>query len=75
MKQRKLTSLIESVLNCVIGIGVAFVMQVILFPMFGIHISLQTSGLIAVVFTLVSIVRSYFVRRLFEWLRVSGVMP
>jgi hypothetical protein len=47
---------------------------VILFPMFGIHISYGTSGLIALVFTAISIVRSYLLRRLFEWLRVSGVL-
>jgi hypothetical protein len=72
--QRRRTSLLESVVNCAIGIGIAFAMQVILFPLFGIHISLSTSGLIAVVFTGISIVRSYLLRRLFEYLRVSGLM-
>jgi hypothetical protein len=72
--QRKRTSLLESVVNCLTGIGIAFAMQVSLFPMFGIHISYSTSGVIALIFTGVSIVRSYALRRLFEWLRVSGLM-
>jgi hypothetical protein len=75
MKQRRGTSLLESILNCVIGVGVAIVGQIIVFPLFGIHISLFDTGLIAVIFTGVSIVRSYALRRLFEWLRVTGIMP
>jgi hypothetical protein len=73
--QRKRTSLLESVVNCAIGIGIAFAMQVVLFPLFGIHISYGTSGLIAIVFTAISIVRSYLLRRFFEFLRTSGLMP
>jgi membrane associated rhomboid family serine protease len=72
--QRKRTSLLESVVNCAIGIGIAFGMQVLLFPLFGIHISYGTSGAIAIVFTAISILRSYLLRRLFEYLRVSGLM-
>ena len=73
--QRKRTSLLEAIVNCLVGIGVAIVGQIIIFPFFGIHIPLLSTGLIAVIFTGVSIVRSYLLRRLFEWLRVSGVMP
>jgi hypothetical protein len=75
MKQRRGTSLLESILNCVIGVGVAIVGQIIVFPLFGIHISLFDTGLIAVIFTGVSIVRSYALRRLFEWLRVNDILP
>jgi hypothetical protein len=74
LKQRKTTSLIESVLNCIIGVGIAIGGQIIVFPWFGIHISLFDTGLIAVIFTGVSVLRSYLLRRLFEWLRVSGVL-
>jgi hypothetical protein len=75
MRQRRATSLIESILNCVIGVVVAIVGQIIVFPLFSIHISLIDTGLIAVIFTGVSIVRSYALRRLFEYLRVTGIMP
>jgi hypothetical protein len=72
--QRKTTSLIESVVNCLIGVGIAFAAQVILFPLFGIHISYSTSGEIALTFSAISIGRQWLLRRLFEWLRVSGVL-
>jgi hypothetical protein len=75
MKQRRGTSLIESCLNCLIGVGVATVGQIIIFPFFDIHVSLFDTGLIALIFTGISIVRSYALRRLFEYLRVTGIMP
>jgi uncharacterized YccA/Bax inhibitor family protein len=73
--QRKTTSLIESVVNCLIGVCVATLSQILIFPLFDIHISLLDTGLIAVIFTSVSIVRSYLLRRVFEYLRVTGIMP
>jgi phosphate/sulfate permease len=75
MRQRRATSLIESILNCVIGVGVATAGQIIIFPFFDIHVSLFDTGLIALIFTGISIVRSYALRRLFEWLRVNDILP
>lgn len=75
MQQRKRTSLIEAVANCIAGIGVAIGAQIIIFPYFNIHVSLWDTGLIACIFTGISIVRSYLLRRLFEWLRVTNVLP
>jgi hypothetical protein len=72
--QRRSTSLLESIVNCLIGIGVAILGQIIVFPFFHIHISLGDTGLIALIFTGISIVRSYVLRRLFEWLRVTGLL-
>jgi hypothetical protein len=75
MKQRRGTSLIESIVNCLLGVSVAIVGQVIVFPFYSIHISLFDTGQIALIFTGISIVRSYVLRRLFEWLRVTGILP
>jgi hypothetical protein len=72
MKQSRTTSLIESLCNVIAGIGVAIVAQIVVFPLFGIFISLAETSLIAIIFTGVSIVRSYALRRCFEWLRVTG---
>ena len=74
MKQRKRTSLIEAVLNTIIGYGIALAGQLIVFPIFGIIVSLQTNLLIGAIFMAISTARSYLLRRLFEALRVSGVM-
>jgi hypothetical protein len=72
MKQTRSTSLIESIANVIAGIAVAIVAQILIFPLFGIFISLTDTSLIAVIFTGISLIRSYTLRRVFEWLRVSG---
>lgn len=63
-------SLVESVANVVVGYGVAVVTQMLVFPLFGLHASLNQNLMIALVFTGVSLVRSYFLRRVFEALRL-----
>ncbi len=75
MKQTKKASLVESILNVAIGYGVAIAAQLTIFPLFGIHVSILDNLLIGALFTVVSIVRSFLVRRLFEELRVKGVLP
>jgi hypothetical protein len=66
MNQTKLGSLIESIMNIIIGYGVALLSQIILFPLFDIHISLSTNLWIGAWFTLISLVRSYIIRRWFN---------
>lgn len=70
VSQTRRMSIAESLLNVSIGYGVALGAQVAIFPLFGIHIPFHSNLLIGAAFTVVSIVRSYFVRRLFNWLHV-----
>jgi len=64
--QTRLQSFIESMINVAIGYGVALASQILIFPFFGIHISLSDNLLIGAFFTVISIVRGYLVRRLFN---------
>ena len=64
--QTKTVSLIESIANVVIGYGVALLSQIIIFPIYGIDISLKTNIAIGIWFTLISIIRSFIVRRIFN---------
>lgn len=66
MKQSRLMSLVESVANVVVGYGVAVVTQILIFPVFGLHTTLAENLKMGAVFTIVSIVRSYSIRRIFE---------
>ena len=66
MKQTKRKSLIESIIQTIIGLGTSILIQVILYPMMGIPVSLEQNLIITLVFFTVSIVRGYFVRRIFE---------
>ena len=70
MKQSRLMSLVESLANVLVGYGVAVITQVLVFPMFGLAVTIAENLLIGLVFTGVSIIRSYALRRSFEALRV-----
>lgn len=68
MSQSRRMSLVESCLNVAVGYGVAVGAQVAIFPLFGIRVSLTDNMLIGVAFTLVSLARSYALRRVFNWI-------
>ena len=71
MKQSRLMSLVEAVANVVVGYGVAVVTQILIFPIFGLHTTLAQNLQIGLLFTGVSIIRSFLLRRLFEAIRVA----
>ena len=66
MNQTRLHSLVEAVANVVIGYGVALSTQVVVFPLFGMRVSLSDNIAIGAIFTVVSLVRTYLLRRLFN---------
>ncbi len=70
MKQSSLMSLVESLANVLVGYGVAVATQMAVFPLFGLAVTVTENLLIGLIFTVVSIVRSYALRRGFEALRV-----
>jgi len=70
MKQSKLMSWIETCLNTGIGFGIAIATQVLVFPLFGYSPPLSTNIKIGLIFTVVSIVRGYVLRRLFEFFHI-----
>ena len=63
--QKKTHSLIESILNVTVGYLVAVTSQIIIFPYFGIDIPMADNFIIGLWFTVISIARSYTIRRLF----------
>ena len=67
MEQSKLGSLIEAAMNIAIGFVVAFLSQILVFPLVGIHgVPLATNLEIGAYFTLISLIRSYVIRRWFN---------
>jgi len=70
MKQSRLMSLVESLANVLVGYVVAVATQMAVFPLFGLAVTVTENLLIGLVFTVVSIVRNYALRRGFEALRV-----
>ncbi len=70
MKQSRLMSMVESLANVLVGYVVAVVTQMAVFPLFGLAVTVTENLLIGLIFTAVSIVRNYALRRGFEALRV-----
>ena len=64
--QSKFQSFIESLTNILIGYFTALGSQLLIFPLFNINIAIQDNLLIGLYFTLISLVRSYVLRRYFN---------
>ena len=72
MKQSRAMSLVESLTNVAVGYGIALATQIIVFRLVGLHTTLRENMMMGAIFTLVSIVRSYSLRRAFEKLRTQS---
>jgi len=66
MNQTKLHSIIESITQTIIGLGTSILIQVVLYPLLGIPVTLKQNLIITSVFFVVSIIRGFLVRRLFN---------
>ena len=64
--QTKRQSAIESLTSTTIGIIIGIVLNLTILPIFGYPVSLSDSLWISVIFTAVSVIRSYAVRRIFN---------
>ena len=71
--QTKKQSSIESVTNIVVGLITSFLIQLFLYPIMGIPVSLNQNITISIVFFIVSFLRSYFLRRYFN--KKHGLKP
>lgn len=72
MKQSRTMSLVESLTNVVVGYGIAVITQILVFPLFGLSTTLAENMAMGAIFTVVSIARSFTLRRLFEAVRLRG---
>lgn len=72
MKQSRTMSLVESLTNVAVGYGIAVITQIVVFPLFGLTTTLSENIAMGAIFTVVSIARSFTLRRLFEVLRLRG---
>jgi hypothetical protein len=66
MRQSRLMSLVEAVANVAVGLILAVAVQIVVFPMLELQASLGQNLALALVFTGVSLARSFVFRRVFE---------
>ena len=67
--QSKRMSAIESITNVVVGLVFSFCIQLVIYPLLDIPVNINQNIIITAVFFVVSFVRSYFLRRIFNKLR------
>lgn len=64
--QNKSQSLIETLTNVSIGYIISFIANITVLPMFGYDINLTDGFWISMIFTVISVIRGYIVRRWFN---------
>ncbi|APO53479.1 hypothetical protein LUI11_15410 [Bradyrhizobium diazoefficiens] len=70
MKQSKIMSLVESVINIAVGFGISLAAQMYFLPLLGVTVSFRQNLFFALIMTAISIARSYVLRRIFEALHI-----
>lgn len=66
--QSRLMSAVEASTNVLIGYLVSVAANIIILPLFGYNVTIGDSFAIGLAFTAVSLVRSYVLRRAFNWI-------
>jgi hypothetical protein len=68
-RQSRRASLIEAATSTAIGFVLSYIAQLAIFPLYGIHVSHGTNLQLIGWFTIISVVRGYWVRRMWdsEW--------
>lgn len=64
--QTKKGSWIETITQTIIGLGISFLIQIILYPIMEIPVTLDQNIIITAVFFIASLIRGYIVRRIFN---------
>lgn len=70
MKQSRLASFIESAINILVGFGISLGAQMIFLPMIGVPINHMQNFIFACIMTVISLARSFILRRIFEALHI-----
>jgi hypothetical protein len=65
--QTKVQSWLECWTNIFIGYTINLTAQIILFPMFNMHITFTDQVLLGAIFTVISVCRQYVLRRAYNW--------
>lgn len=66
MNQSRLGSLIEACINVLIGFTINFFANILILPLIGFHITVGQNLFIGVLYTVISVARSYVIRRWFN---------
>jgi len=62
-------SLVETMTNILVGLVISFLSQIAIFKIYNVSLSTQQNAEITLYFTIISILRSYALRRFFNSIR------
>jgi len=65
MQPRK-HSIIEAITNTIVGLSTSFLIQIIIYPVMNIPVTIGQNVIITIVFFVVSFLRGYVLRRIFN---------
>lgn len=74
-RQSHFASMVESVANVFVGFAINLTCQMLVYPVFGFHPSIWVQVKIGLIFTIVSVARSFGVRRFFNLLHHKDLLP
>lgn len=66
MTQTRLSAIVEAVINALVGYVISFAAQLVIYPAYGAHFSLMDNVHIGILFLMLSLLRSYVIRRWFD---------
>jgi hypothetical protein len=73
-QQRRHHSFVESCINVSVGFGVSFLGNMLILPYYGMPFHLWAFIQIGAWFTIISVIRSYYIRRLFVMLHDKEIL-
>lgn len=72
--QTRLGSFAEAWLNIAVGFGVNFAANLVILPLFGFaNLSIKNNFIIGMIYTVISLARSFVIRRYFNGLKFGNV--
>lgn len=66
MSQPRSHSVIEAIVNTAAGLGLSILAQYIIYPFYDIEVTIISMLEISIIFTVISLLRSYVLRRIFN---------
>jgi hypothetical protein len=73
MSQTKQHSILESLVNVAIGYSIVLLSQLLIFPLYNVHLPIQDNIAIGIWFTVISLIRSYVLRRWFNKITIKAI--
>jgi high-affinity Fe2+/Pb2+ permease len=72
-KQNKKYSLIESIIQAVVGLIFSFLIQIVIYPILDIPVTFKQNIVITIVFFVASVFRGYVIRRIFNKIKQNEI--